>query len=304
MKIIFFGSTDFSQPILGNIHGKFDVAGLVTSKPKPKGRGLKTKLPGIAEWANKAGISVYMPDDPNSEEFIEKLNMLSPDLFVLSAYGHILSSQLLGVARLGGMNIHPSLLPRYRGAAPIQRAIMAGEERTGITIFFMDERIDHGDMLAQRWIPIEKDDTYGSLAKKLALLGSEMVVDALRMVESGDYHAVKQTGDVTYAPKLKKEELSINWQNSAMSVYNHIRALSPQPGAKTYFRKKELMITLTQLGDKQVAPGLVHIDQRKLYVGTGSGSLVLLEVKPAGRKLMSALDFVNGYRIQEGEVLG
>lgn len=304
MKIIFFGSTDFSQPILESIHGKFKIAGIVTSKPKPKGRGLKTARPEIADWADSVGIEVYMPDDPNSEAFIKTLKAVSPDLFLLSAYGHILSEKLLSVARLGGINIHPSLLPRYRGAAPIQRAIMAGEEQTGVTLFFMDEKIDHGDMIAQRALPIEKDDTYGSLAKRLAVLGSELVVDVLHRVEAGDYQLIKQTGAISYAPKLKKEELVINWQESALSVYNRIRALSPRPGARTFFRTKELIISLAQLGDKKVTPGTFHIDARKLYVGTGGGSLVLLEVKPEGRKLMSALDFFNGYRIQEGEVLG
>jgi len=304
MKIIFFGSTDFSQPILESIHDKFKIAGIVTSKPKPKGRGLKTAQPEIADWADSTGINVYMPDDPNSEAFIETLKALSPDLYLLSAYGHILSKELLSVARLGGINIHPSLLPRYRGAAPIQRAIMAGEEQTGVTLFFMDEKIDHGNMIAQRSLPIEKDDTYGSLAKKLALLGSKMIIDVLHTVEAGDYQLVKQTGEVSYAPKLKKEELLINWQESALSVCNRIRALSPRPGARTYFRKKELIITLALLGEKNVTPGTIHIDARRIYVGASNGSLVLIEVKPEGRKLMSALDFYNGYRIQEGEVLG
>ena len=181
---------------------------------------------------------------------------------------------------------------------------MAGEEQTGVTLFFMDEKIDHGDIVAQRSIPIEKDDTYGSLAKKLAILGSEMVVDVLRKVEDGNYGTVKQKGVASYAPKLKKEELLIDWQKDAVHVYNQIRALSPKPGARTYFRNKELIITLAQLSGKNVAPGRVHVDARRLYVGTSDGALVLLEVKPEGRKLMSALDFLNGYRIQEGEVLG
>jgi methionyl-tRNA formyltransferase len=304
MKIIFFGSTDFSLPILKNIHGKSDIRGVVTSKPRPKGRGLKTALAEIATWAKGAGLEVFMPDDPNSDEFVRTLSALSPDLHVLSAYGHILSKELLDVARLGGINIHPSLLPRYRGAAPIQRAIMAGEEKTGVTLFFMDEKIDHGDVVEQRWIPIEKDDTYGSLSRKLADLGAQMIVDVLHAVESGNYRTIKQAGEISLAPKVKKEELVVDWHESAMRVYNHIRALSPKPGARTYFRNRELMITLAQLGDKRLAPGRLCVENKKLYVGTGDGSLVLLEVQPEGKRVISALDFINGYRIKEGEVVG
>jgi methionyl-tRNA formyltransferase len=214
-----------------------------------------------------------------------------------------LSKRLLGIARLGGINVHPSLLPLYRGAAPIQRAIMAGEERTGVTLFFMDEKIDHGEMMAQQWIPIEKDDTYGSLAMKLAHLGAEMIGDALCEIESGEYKTVVQEGEASYAPKLKKEELWIDWHDSAFRIYNKIRALSPRPGARTHFRKKELLITLAQLHATDLMPGAIHAKGKKICVGTGDGSLVLLEVKPEGRKLMSALDFMNGYRIKEGEVL-
>jgi methionyl-tRNA formyltransferase len=304
VKLVFFGSTDFSLPIVQKIHDEFEVLAIVVSKPKPKGRGLKRAFPQIARWAESVGLKVYLPEDPNSSSFIDELKALVPDLYVLSAYGYILSREVLDVARLGGVNIHPSLLPKYRGAAPIQRAIMAGEEKTGVTIFLMDEKIDHGAVLAQQWIPIEKDDTYGSLSDRLAKLGADMIVETIRTLEAGEYHSVKQEGEVTYAPKVKKDEMKINWQQEAMTVYNHIRALSPLPGARTHFRDKELIITLAQLGDKSLTPGALLVDNRKLYVGAGDGSLVLLELKPEGRKTISALDFVNGYRIQKGEIVG
>jgi methionyl-tRNA formyltransferase len=304
MKLLFFGSSDFSMPIVQRMHDEYTVSGVVTSKPKPRGRGLKQTLPEITKWAESARVQVYMPEDPNSESFVNQLKELIPDLFVLSAYGHILSREVLQIPRLGGVNIHPSLLPQYRGAAPIRRAIMAGEEKTGVTIFFMDEKIDHGEMVAQRWIPIEKDDTYGSLSANLARLGAEMIVDVLREIESGKCRRTEQKGTVTYAPKLKKDEMIINWQQDAMTIYNHIRGLSPQPGARTRFRGKELIITLAQLSGRSLSPGTLFVDNRKLLVGTQHGSLVLLEVKPEGKKLISALDFINGYRIQKGEMVG
>ena len=304
MKLIFFGSTDFSLPIVQKLHAEYGISAVVVSKPKPKGRGLKSSLPEIARWAESVGLKVYMPEDPNSSSFISELKAHAPDLYVLSAYGHILSRDVLDAASIGGINIHPSLLPKYRGAAPIHRAIMEGEEKTGVTIFFMDEKIDHGALLTQQWIPIEKDDTCGSLSAKLAQLGAEMIVEAIRTVEGGQYKVVKQNGEITYAPKLKKEEMKIDWQQEAIKVYNHIRALSPLPGARTHFRNRELIITLAQLGDKNLTPGTLLVDSRKLYVGAGNGSLVLLELKPEGRKIISALDFVNGYRIQKGEMVG
>jgi methionyl-tRNA formyltransferase len=224
---------------------------------------------------------------------------------VLSAYGHILSKTVLELARLGGINIHPSLLPRYRGAAPIQRAIMAGEERTGITIFFMDEKVDHGEVIAQREIPIEKDDTYGSLADKLAHLGAEMIAGIIQRVNSDSHERAKQQEEkASYAPKIKKQEFFINWEQAAEKVYNHIRALLPRPVARTHFRQRELMITRAQLGDRKLSPRVLSVEDKRLYVGAGNGSIELLEVKPEGRKAMSARDFINGYHIQEGEVLG
>ncbi len=305
MKILFFGSTDFSLPIVQRIHEEFELVGVVTSRPKPKGRGLRTSLPKVAQWAQKAGLAVYTPDDPNSDDFIGTLSQTRPDVFVLCAYGHILGRRLLQAARLGGINVHPSLLPRYRGAAPIQRAIMAGEEKTGITIFFMDEKVDHGEILAQQEILIDGDDTYGLLADKLAALGARMIMPVLRAVESGNSPATaQQNEEATYAPKVKKEELIIDWQQEAVKIHNQIRALSPRPGARTYFRNKELIITRAELGKDQLRPGLLAVEDKKLYVGAGNGSLVLREVKPEGKKVISALDFINGYRILKGEVLG
>lgn len=303
MKLLFFGSTNFSLPIVRNIHREFKVSGVVISKPKPKGRGLRRSLPQIAQWARDMGVEVYMPEDPNRESFIHEMTALAPDLYVLSAYGHILSRRLLDIPRLGGINIHPSLLPRYRGAAPIQRAIMAGEKETGITIFFMDEKIDHGEMIAQRSIPIEKDDTYGSLSEKLADIGAEMIIEALYRVESGSCQPVRQEGDVSFAPKLQKREMIIEWSETATAIHNRIRALSPRPGARTYFRGKELTITQAQVSDKELPPGALLVDGKKLHVGTGNGSIALVSIQPEGKKVISAHDFINGYRIQKGEIL-
>ncbi|MEO0184806.1 MAG: methionyl-tRNA formyltransferase [candidate division WOR-3 bacterium] len=302
MKIIFFGSTDFSLPIVQKISEHHELRGVVISKPKPKGRGLKIELPEVGKWAQNKGIRIFDPENPNDLEFIKTLSALEPDLFVLSAYGHILSAELLRVPKLGGINIHPSLLPKYRGAAPIQRVIMAGERVTGITIFFMDEKIDHGKIILRKEIAIDKNDTYGSLSRRLALLGAEIIIDALRMIESNDYKPIEQNeSEMTYAKKIQKEETFINWQDSTEKIHNLIRALNPNPGARANFRNTELIIYEADLGDRKFEPGVFHIENRKLYVGTQDGSIIIKNLKPENRRAMTAVDFINGFRIKSGE---
>jgi methionyl-tRNA formyltransferase len=305
MKIIFFGSTIFSQPVLQSVAGHCDVTGVVIVKPKPKGRGLKVTLPSVAQWAAKQSILVFDPDDPNDQSFIQEIRALKPDLFILSAYGHILNGDLLKVPRYGGINIHPSLLPKYRGAAPIQRAIMAGEEITGVTIFFMDEKIDHGEIIMQESLPIDPVDTYGSLSDRLASLAASMLPAVIKSIEQGTCHRIRQDEQSkVYAPKVQKEETIINWSKNTRTVFNLIRSLSPSPGAKTRFRDQELTVINALPSDKSFAPASCHIVGKNIHVGTQDGSVILTEIKPENKKKISGLDFINGFRVQEGEKLG
>ncbi len=305
MRIIFFGSGQFTLSIVKKIEGEFTLLGVVITKPRPRGRGLKTSLPEMAQWAQSVGIEVFTPDNPNEKTFIEDLSELKPDLFVLSSYSHLLTNELFNVPKHGGINIHPSLLPKYRGAAPIQRAIMAGEKKTGITVIFMDEIIDHGGIVIQKELTIEPDDTYGSLLLKLSSLGTEIIFDVIKSIEAGDYKIMKQNEQQkTYAPKIKKEETIINWQESTEKIFNLIRALSPKPGVRTTFRNKELKIISAARGDKKVDPGVIHIEKRKLYIGTSDGSIILKEIRPENRSVITGLDFINGFRVKEGEVIG
>lgn len=304
MNIIFFGSTSFSVPIVKQIKERFPLLAVVTSKPKPKGRGRKTTVPEIAEWAQHVDVAVLSPENPNDEAFIKEISALNPDLFVLSAYGHILSKELLGVPRLGGINVHPSLLPHYRGAAPIQRALMAGEEETGITIFFMDEKIDHGDIILQKKLIIDPNDTYGSLSARLSSFAAECITDILQSIESDQCTRIKQRDEKkSYAPKIKKEEMVISWHVGVDKIFNHIRALSPHPGARTLFRGKELKIFNVARGHLRLESGILHVEDKKLYVGTGDASLIIHELQPENRAKISGRDFINGFRIKEGERL-
>ena len=305
MRIIFFGSGQFCFPIIKKIWDEFDLLGVVVTKPKPRGRGLKISLPEVAQWAQRVMVKVYHPEDPNIDAFVQEMSQLKPDLFVLSSYGHILSGSLLSVPRLGGINVHPSLLPKYRGAAPIQRTIMAGEEITGLTIFFMDEKIDHGEIIFQKELVIEPHDNSGTLLTRLSNLGVEVITGVLKSIESGNYERVEQNeGQKVYAPKIRKDEMIINWQNETRKILNLIRALAPKPAARTTFRGQELKIIGALPGDKRVDPGTIHIENRSIYVGTNDGSLILKEVMPANRSAISGLDFVNGFRVKEGEVMG
>ncbi len=302
MKIVFFGSTDFSLPIVKKISEQYELLGVVISKPKPKGRGLKIELPEIGKWAMEKNIKIFDPENPNDPSFIKTLSELQPDLFVLSAYGYILSSELLRVPKFGGINIHPSLLPKYRGAAPIQRAIMAGENITGVTIFFMDEKIDHGRLLMKKELTIDENETYGSLSNRLSLLGAEIINEAIKKIETADYTLIEQDeSEKTYAGKIKKEEMFINWSDSSEKIHNLVRALNPSPGARTIFRNKELIILETEIGDKKIEPGVCSIVDKNLYVGTGDGSIIIKFLKPENRRAITARDFINGFRIKTGE---
>ncbi|MEO0106096.1 MAG: methionyl-tRNA formyltransferase [candidate division WOR-3 bacterium] len=302
MNIIFFGSTEFSLPIAKKIHEDFGLEGVVTGSPKPKGRGLNVELPELGKWATQNEIRLFTPENPNDASFIQTLSLLHPDIFVLAAYGFILSGELLRVPKKGGINIHPSLLPKYRGAAPIQRAIMAGEKKTGITIFFMDEKIDHGRIIMQKEVEINSDDTYGSLSQRLSLVGADMVTEALRVIEKNDFNLIEQNdAEMSYAPKIKKEETIINWSDTSEKIYNLVRALNPSPGARTNFRNGELIILEVKLGDKKIEPGILQVENKKLYIGTGDGSVIVQTLKPENRRAMSAVDFINGYRIKSGE---
>lgn len=302
MKIIFFGSTDFSLPIVKKMSEQYVLLGIVISKPKPKGRGLKIELPEIGKWAMDKNIKIFEPENPNDPSFIKTLSELQPDLFVLSAYGYILSDELLRVPKFGGINIHPSLLPKYRGATPIQRAIMAGEEVTGVTIFFMDEKIDHGRILMKQELKIKENETYGSLSRRLALLGAEMINEVIKRIETTDYRLIEQDeSEKTYAGKIKKEEMFINWSDNTKKIHNLVRALNPSPGARTFFRNKELIILETEVGKKKIEAGLFHIEDKKLYVGTGDGSIIIKLLKPENRRAITAQDFINGFRIKTGD---
>jgi methionyl-tRNA formyltransferase len=260
----------------------------------------------IKEEASALGLEVYEPKNVNSEESVSWCRLREADAFVLFAYGQILKQGILSIPRWA-VNVHPSLLPRYRGAAPLERAIMAGESETGITIIQMSEKVDAGGILLQERMPIEEDDTLGELAEHVSRAVPFLVEKALEGLKDGFIKPAPQPLEgVTKAPKIRNEERQIDWTRPGWVVHNHVRAFSPEPLAFTYLRGRRLEIVRSRLADREMAgrPGSMDHSRGKLLVQCGIGLVELVEVKPEGKKQMSALAFANGYRPGQNELLG
>ena len=281
------------------------MAGVVTFPDRPVGRGRKMKPSAIKEVALELGLFVYQPQDVNSSESVSWCRSRSPDVFILFAYGQILSGKLLSIPRWA-INVHPSLLPAYRGAAPLQRAVMAGETETGITVIQMNERVDAGGILLSETIPIEPDDTCGDLAEHVSRAAGYLVEKTIEGLADGTLTPSPQTTEgITPAPKIRKEERLIDWSRPVEKIHNLIRALSPDPMAYTFFRGKRLEIVHSRIADEEGAgvPGSMILESGKLVVQCGSGFLEVIKLKPEGKREMDVRAFVNGYRPKANEIL-
>ncbi|MEO0109911.1 MAG: methionyl-tRNA formyltransferase [candidate division WOR-3 bacterium] len=305
MKIAYFSGDEETLPILERLAEEGEVRVLVTQPPKPKGRGLKLLPSPLVLFAQKKGIKPLFPKDPNASEFIEILRKEEIEVGVLVSFGHIIKSELLNLFPKGFINLHPSLLPKYRGPAPIQRAILAGEEKSGVTTIFMNEGIDAGPIIEQRVVEIGRGETYGDLKKKLFLIGADLLLSTLRLIKEGRVKPLPQDeGEATYAQKIKKEELVISWERERDFIHNQIRAFSPKPGAFTSFRQKKVIILKSEIpkNDSDLEePGAIIISGGDLFVGTKKGLLKIKELKVEGRGIVSGRDFVNGYKPKVGE---
>ncbi len=306
LSIVFMGTPEFALPSLEALYeSPFRIKAVVTSPDRPRGRGLKVQFSPVKKFALRAGIEVLQPNTLKDSEFRQKLEIFNPDLIVTVAYGKILPPVLLELPSLGGINLHASRLPFFRGAAPINRAIMEGATVTGVTVIRMTDRLDAGDMVMQALEPILIDDTAGSLHDRLALTGSHLLLQAVEALATGS--AVFKTQDpllVSYAPPLKPEEERINWNLNNLAIYNQIRGLSPFPGAYTVFKGKRLKV-LTAAPPEPDDPGglpgeILQVSGEEITVATAAGSLRLLKVQPEGRSLMAAGAFGRGYHVRPG----
>ncbi|MBR0302850.1 MAG: methionyl-tRNA formyltransferase [Clostridia bacterium] len=310
MKILFMGTPDFAMAILQALYESGEeIVGAVTQPDRPKGRGYKLIPPPVKVFAEEHGIPVYQPERLRDGEFSATLDELSPDMIVVAAYGKILPPYILSCPPKGCINAHASILPKYRGAAPIQRAVMDGETESGVTAMYMDEGLDTGDMILCEKITIDEDDNFETVHDKLAEAGCRAILEVVRLAKQGDLPRVKQDDTAsTYAPKIEKEDRWIDFSQSARRVHDKIRALSPFPRAVTFLPDgKMLQITASKMTSLHAdAPAGTVTDAGKdgFSVTCSDGALLITEVIPEGRGKMRAADFVRGRGVAAGERLG
>lgn len=308
LKIIFMGTPDFAVPSLKALcKGGYDVSLVVTQPDRPKGRGRKVIPPPVKVVAQSLRINVIQPVSINNDDFIDNITRLKPDIFIVVAYGHILSKNILALPKTGSINLHASLLPKYRGPGPIQWAIINGEKETGITTMIMDEGMDTGDILLSAKDTINPDDTSATLHDRLAALGANLLIKTLKAFESDSINPIPQDHtQATYAPLLKKSDGRIDWKRDAQYLATFIRGVTPWPGAFTFHEKKRLKIFSAHplSADVSEIPGTVIKGfPDELRIATGKGALSVTEIQGASGKRLFIKDFLRGNQIPPGIVL-
>ena len=306
MRLIFLGTPIFAVPTLERVvEAGHQVVAVVTQPDRPSGRGQRAAPPPVKEAAGRLGLPVYQPERVRRPEAVEYLRALGADAMVVVGYGQIIPQTVIDLVRLGIINVHASLLPKYRGAGPIQWAIAKGETCTGVTTMRIDAGLDTGDMLLKTETEIGPEENAIELCERLAALGADLLVKTLEGLEHGTIAPQKQDpAEATYAPILKKEDGLIDWSQPAQAIHDRVRGLQPWPGAYTKFRGQTLHIWKSRRREEQSSVAGRLAGLRPLVVGCGSGSLELVEVQLEGRKRMAASDFANGQRLNENDVLG
>lgn len=319
-RIVFMGTPEFAVTTLEKLCASSDlnVVAVVTQPDRPKGRGRQLHFSAVKEKALALGLTVLQPERVKEEAFLQQLRELRPDLIIVAAFGQILPEQILQLPSYGCLNVHASLLPAYRGAAPIQRVLLAGEEKTGISIMLMDKGLDTGDVLAQEEVAVSREINYGQLHDLLAKIGAELLSRTIPAWLAGAIKPVPQQSitarEPSYASPLRREDEIISWANPAEMIYNQIRGLAPWPGAYTVFQDKPLKLWDSGIYYQGAsghanealvkAPGtvLTLVKGQGFVVQTGAGSLLIKEVQPVGKKIISAQSFLNGYHLEVGYV--
>lgn len=310
--IVFMGTPDFAVPILRKlVEANYSIALVVTQPDRPKGRKKVLTPPPVKEEAVKLGLPVFQPEKIKQEDALEKLEEIKPDLILTAAYGQILPVRLLELPRLGCVNVHASLLPKYRGAAPIHYAVMNGESETGVTLMYMEQGLDTGAMISKVSVPIEEEDNTGTLFEKLSLKGAELVIQTLPDLLAEQVQAEPQKDEeASYAPMLTREDERIDWHRSARQIFNQVRGLNPWPGAFTTWNNQVMKIWESRVHAEtseasSKTPGTVlQVSADEIIVQAGSGEIALTRIQPAGKKAMDVKDFVQGKSIERGTILG
>lgn len=309
MRVVFMGTPDFAVETLeALIRSEHQIEAVVTQPDKPKGRGKAVQFPPVKEVALREGLTIYQPRRVRDPEFIKILKEKNPDVIVVVAFGQIIPQEIIDLPRYGCINVHGSLLPKYRGAAPIQWAVIDGEKESGVTTMQMDAGLDTGDMLLKTVVPLEEKETGGSLFQKLSKAGAELLLRTLKGLEENSLTPEKQGESTTpYAKMLTKEMGRIDWRQDASVIERLIRGLNPWPSAYTYLDGKTLKIwqAAAEEGDTEEQPGIVtEVNKKELKVQTGKGILSLKEVQLEGKKRMETDAFLRGNAVERGTVLG
>lgn len=326
MKILFMGTPDFAQESLKCLYeAKYEIIGVVTNPDKPKGRGMKMVASPVKEYALEKGIKIYQPEKVRkNEEFINEIKSLNPDLIVVVAYGKILPKEVLDIPSLGCINVHASLLPKYRGAAPIQWSVLNGDKLTGVTTMYMDIGMDTGDMILTKETEIGEDETTGELWDRLSKIGGELLIETVKQIEEGKAPRTKQGDNYTLAPMLDKQMAKINWEEkTAVEVHNLVRGLNPIMGAYTFLdgkkiklwkvkarTEKELVEMFPEIEEylfklKDVIEGTILFsnDKKGLFIKAKGGIIEVEEIQGENAKRMPIGDFLRGNEIFAGEIL-
>lgn len=304
MRLVYLGTPAFAVPTLERIVGAgHQVLGVFTQPDRPKGRGQKDAMSPVKEAAVRLGLNVFQPERVRKPEPVELLRAMTPDAMVIVGYGQIIPQTILDIPPLGIINVHASLLPKYRGAAPIQWAIARGEKTTGVTTMKIDAGLDTGAMLMKRETEIGEEETAIELGARLAEAGAELLVRTLAelstIVPEPQDHSL-----ATLAPILKREDGHIDWTLSAREILNRARGFQPWPGAYGFLKGQRFHVWRGAIADRELAPGALSAEGKRLFAGCGGGAIELLEVQLEGKKRMAASAFLNGFSIAAGEVLG
>ncbi|MBE0426084.1 MAG: methionyl-tRNA formyltransferase [Nitrospirae bacterium] len=301
MRIVFFGTPAFAIPSLNALlKSGEEVVAVVTQPDKRKGRGHLYTPPPVKEFILDKEIKILQPSNIKDVTFLDELSQLKPDIIIVAAYGKILPEDILELPPYGCINIHASLLPKYRGAAPIQWAIINGEKKTGITIILMDEGLDTGNILLQEEAEISDDDNAETLGQKLSELGASLLVETIKKIKDGSIRPVPQEGATILAPPLKKEDGRIDWSKSARDIFNFVRGMYPWPCAYCYLEKERIKITRVKVIEGTGKAGRIKDVDNDIIVGTGEGLISINELQPEGKRPMTAKAFLHGRRLKEG----
>jgi methionyl-tRNA formyltransferase len=296
MKIIFMGTPEFAVPSLKRLTEGNEIIAVVTTPDKAKGRGLKIQYSDVKIFALDKDIPILQPDNLKDDNFISQIKSLNPDLIIVVAF-RILPKEIFSIPKFGSFNLHASLLPKYRGAAPINWALINGENETGVTTFYLQEKVDTGNIILQEKIKIENEDDAGTIHDKLSDIGADLVIRTVKLIEQGNLNLKKQDENLTTkAPKIFKEDCIIDWNLDDKKIHNSIRGLSPYPAAYTHFDNKTVKIFKSKLTDmlSNSYPGQINIDNNNLFVNTSCNLLQIMELQLEGKKRITSSDFING----------